>query len=219
MERILEPELMEDAQQVTAYANADFTQPHNEFIQRLANLVNPAEFAGDALDLGCGPGDISRRFLQAYPLARLDAVDGAKPMLDYGKKLTSEKLLIRLNFILGKLPTVNLPQHKYDLILSNSLLHHLPKPEILWTTITTYSQPGTKVAIMDLTRPPSTAAAKQLVARYAADEPPILQHDFYHSLLAAFTAQEIKSQLAEAQLPFDVATISDRHVFISGTIA
>ena len=39
MQRILEPELMEDESQVRAYALADFSEPHDRFIQRLKALV------------------------------------------------------------------------------------------------------------------------------------------------------------------------------------
>ncbi len=219
MERILEPELMEDNQQVSAYAQADFSQPNNEFIQRLKKLVNAADFTGHALDLGCGPGDISCRFLNAYPLANVDAVDGSIPMLNYGKEMTPENLLSRINFIYGKLPNANLPKNQYDLIFSNSLLHHLPDPQILWVTVKKYSRPGTLIGVMDLIRPETPVDAKNLVDKYANNEPSILQHDFYHSLLAAFTVTEIKEQLTQAQLPFTAEVISDRHIFISGIMA
>jgi hypothetical protein len=79
-----------------------------------------------------------------------------------------------------------------------------------------YAQPETGIIIMDLLRPESTEAAKQLVKTYADNEPPILQQDFYNSLLAAFTLDEIKAQLKQAGLRFLVEQISDRHVFISG---
>lgn len=219
MERILEPELMEGDQQVLAYAQADFTQPHDDFIHRLRNVVNDPEFSGHALDLGCGPCDISRRFLDQYPLATLDAVDGSTAMLDCGKKMTPANVLARIKFVYGKLPDAELPKARYDLIFSNSLLHHLPDPQTLWDTVKKYSHSGTLIGVMDLIRPRSTLHAKSLVDKYAANEPPILQHDFYHSLLAAFTVEDIKHQLFQAQLPFTVEPVSDRHIFISGIMA
>ncbi|MGZ8194839.1 MAG: class I SAM-dependent methyltransferase, partial [Methylosarcina sp.] len=62
MERQLEPELMEDPEQVKAYAEADFAIPHNDFIERIKLFIDQPGFNGTALDLGCGPGDISLRF-------------------------------------------------------------------------------------------------------------------------------------------------------------
>ncbi len=77
MKRVLEAELMEDAAQVKAYAEADFEIPHSQFIERLTAFINEPDFSGTALDLGCGPGDISCRLARAYPLSRVHAIDGS----------------------------------------------------------------------------------------------------------------------------------------------
>ncbi|CCE23311.1 class I SAM-dependent methyltransferase [Methylotuvimicrobium alcaliphilum] len=218
LQRILEPELMEDPKQVQAYAQADFSEPNDHFMQHLNALVGVSGFDGYALDLGCGPGDISCRFAKIYPSALVDALDGSKAMLDYAESIMPSELSARVRFIHGKLPTVSLSRSRYDLIFSNSLLHHLPEPQALWHFIKRYAGNGTRIAIMDLFRPQSDRQAIEIVEKYAAKEPEILQHDFYHSLLAAFTPEEIEEQLREAGLNFEVERISDRHVFISGTI-
>lgn len=216
MQRELEPELMEDPEQVIAYAEADFEKPHGEFIQRLKAFVNEPKFSGKVLDLGCGSGDISRRFAKAFPLCTIDAVDGSSAMIDYGINSIRPELKARLNFIHGKLPAAELPAVHYDIIISNSLLHHLPNPQILWQVVKKYSTSGTRIAIMDLLRPGTANMAKTLVEMYAATEPKILQRDFYCSLLAAFTMEEIHKQIAQAGLSLTVEQISDRHVFVSG---
>ena len=218
MDRILEPELMEEYAQVVAYAEADFDQPHNDFIQRLRSVVNDPDFCGKALDLGCGPGDISRRFLSVFQNAQVHAVDGSKLMLEHGLLLTESRLLTKLQYIHGKLPEINLPETSYDVIFSNSLLHHLPNPQILWNTVKKYGRSGSKIIVMDLIRPSSDDEAKKIVGAYAAEEPEILQRDFYQSLLAAFTLEEIRQQLAQAGLSLSIEQCSDRHVFISGSL-
>jgi trans-aconitate methyltransferase len=218
MDRILEPELMEEYSQVVAYAEADFELAHSDFIERLQDVVDKPDFCGIALDLGCGPGDITRRFLGAYPNAKVHAVDGSKLMLEHGLLLTDPLLVTKLQYIHGKLPEVELPETRYDVIFSNSLLHHLPYPQILWDTVKKYGRTGSKIIVMDLIRPRSDDEAKKIVNTYAAEEPEILQRDFYQSLLAAFTLEEIRLQLAQAGLKLLVAQTSDRHVFISGTI-
>jgi trans-aconitate methyltransferase len=216
--RTLEPELMENEGQVLAYAKADFKKPHNAFVKRIKSSVNQPTFNGKALDLGCGPGDISRRFAKAFPLCHIDAVDGSKPMIDYGLSTIGITLGSRLNFIHGKLPEAELPEQNYDIIFSNSLLHHLPDPQILWQAVKKYSKSGTYVAIMDLIRPGSNKMAESMVEMYAETEPKILQQDFYNSLLAAFTVAEIKDQITLAGLSLSTTKISDRHVFISGIL-
>lgn len=215
MQRQLEPELMENPEQVLAYALADFEVPHNDFIERLSAFVG-AGFRGVALDLGCGSGDISQRFIRAFPDSTLDAVDGSLAMLDYAKTIVNPLKPEPIRFIHGRLPHVILPQANYDIIFSNSLLHHLPDPQILWQTIKQYAKTGTYIVVMDLLRPESIANAMIMMKKYASNEPQILQHDFYHSLLAAFRMEEISAQLLAANLPFNVEKISDRHVFITG---
>lgn len=217
MNRVLEPELMEDVEQVIAYAEADFEQPHSEFIKRLNAFVTDLRDSGNALDLGCGPGDISRRFANAFPLYSIDAVDGSKAMIDYALS-TKVEMPLQLNFIHGKLLDVVLPKLTYDIIFSNSLLHHLPEPQVLWQTIKQCAKSGTHIIVMDLLRPDTTLMAKALVETYAATAPKILQRDFYCSLLAAFTVEEISQQMLEAGLSLTIEQISDRHVFISGIL-
>ena len=218
MKRVLEPELMVDEQQVKAYAEADFETPHQDFIQRLSAWINEADFSGTALDLGCGPGDISYRFAKAFPLSKLHAVDGSEPMINVAVAALSSDLKERLCFILGRLPDVILPQSGYEIIFSNSLLHHLPDPQTLWQTVKNYARPGTRIIIMDLLRPANLAVAQNMVQDYTMNEPKILQRDFYHSLLAAFSLEEISTQLVKADLKLQVEQISDRHVFITGVI-
>ncbi len=218
MKRILEPELMLDERQVRAYAEADFEIPHQDFINRLSTWVNEPGFSGTALDLGCGPGDISFRFAKAFPLSKLHAVDGSQPMLNIAQAALIPDLATRLHFIQGLLPTVILPQSDYEIIFSNSVLHHLPDPQALWQTIKNYAIPGTRIIIMDLLRPANLAVAQKMVQDYTANEPDILQRDFYHSLLADFSLEEISTQLAKADLQLHLEQISDQHVFITGVI-
>ncbi len=218
MNRILEPELMEALDQVKAYAEANFKVPHDNFMRQLKLYLNKPAFNGTALDLGCGPGDITVRFANAFPAATVHAVDGSEPMLAYAKGALPTNLSTRIRFIKAVLPHVTLPQSNYEIIYSNSLLHHLAEPQVLWQTVKSYAKPGTAVFIMDLLRPGSPEEAQKMVAQYAGDEPEILQRDFYNSLLAAFSLKEIISQLAQAELNLHVVQISDRHVFISGII-
>jgi polyphosphate kinase len=214
----MEAELMDDESQVKAYAEADFKIPHDDFLQRLKAFVDEPGFSGTALDLGCGPGDISCRFAQAFPLSHLHAVDGSEPMLDYAKSALPSGLANRVHFIHGRLPGVILPQSGYEIIFSNSVLHHLPNPRIFWRTLKKYAHPGARIVVMDLLRPATIEEAQAMVARYAANEPEILQRDFYQSLLAAFSLEEITEQLTQAGLNLNIEQISDRHVFITGVI-
>ena len=212
---------MDEAEQAAAYANADFEAPHRFFIE-LFQRVFPDDpvSSGTVLDLGCGPADISVRFARAYPDCVLHGIDGAGAMLREGqRRLTREMLVQRIHLHQANLPQDPAPRAAYDVIISNSLLHHLHDPQVLWQAINQYGQPGTPIFVMDLQRPTDQQQARALVEEYASDEPMILQRDFYHSLCAAFTPDEVQQQLAEAGLAYlEVESVSDRHLIVHGRL-
>src|SRR5574340_425911 len=83
MDRIPEPDLMDDLAQAEAYAGADFSEPHDAFVAHFRRLFREFD-CGRVLDLGCGPADIGIRFCRTYPAAHLTGVDGAAAMLQFG---------------------------------------------------------------------------------------------------------------------------------------
>lgn len=216
MERIPEPELMDEPGQAAAYAAADFTEPHTHFVELFRAAFG--EVAGVALDLGCGPADVTIRFARDQPRCRVHGVDGAAAMLAQGREAVQRAGLDRrVQLIRGYLPGAALPQARYDAVISNSLLHHLHEPMALWTAVQAHARPGAPVWVMDLMRPASRSEAEAMVARYAAGEPPVLQRDFFHSLLAAYRPAEVQAQLAQAGLAhLEVRPVSDRHLVVSG---
>ena len=220
MNRIPEPELMNDPEQAAAYAGADFSDPHNLFIEKFGECFPDNGLMGHVLELGCGPADITMRFARARTDVYIDAVDGSCAMLEHAKRTIAKAgLSSRINLIEGILPGIKPPEDTYETIISNSLLHHLHHPEILWKTVKTFAQKGTIVFIMDLLRPLNEAAAADLVRSYAGEEPKILQRDFYNSLCAAFSLDEVRMQLQDADLEhFQLGQISDRHMIIYGRI-
>jgi 2-polyprenyl-3-methyl-5-hydroxy-6-metoxy-1,4-benzoquinol methylase len=220
MERIPEPELMNEAAQAQAYAQADFSEPHTHFVSLFAEKFPTLQVAGSVLDLGCGPADISRRFAQAYPLCRIHGIDGAAKMLELGREAnTQAQLAQRIELFEVRLPCSSLPLAQYDVVISNSLLHHLHDPLVLWRSLQQFARPGAPVFIMDLRRPVSARIAQELVTTYAENEPAVLREDFLASFCAAFTPAEIEAQLAAMQLTsLQVEIVSDRHLIIYGRL-
>ena len=217
MQRIPEPELMDDEAQARAYAEADFEAPHSYFIELFQQTYPTLSINGSVLDLGCGPADISLRFAKAYPQCELHGVDGAAAMLALGEQAVQRAgLQDRIRLLPGYLPGARLPRQQYDVVISNSLLHHLTDPMALWQTLQDYAASAAPEFVMDLMRPASTQQAQSLVDEYAAEEPEVLQHDFYHSLLAAYTPQEVQQQLSVLALPLKVKVVSDRHFIVTG---
>jgi ubiquinone/menaquinone biosynthesis C-methylase UbiE len=217
-QRIVEPELMDEGDQATAYAEADFEAPHNTWVrQALAFLSKPR---GLCLDIGCGPADVVVRLAVAAPELVIDGIDGAEAMLALGRqRVGRHDLHNRVRLYRCVLPTDPLPRTAYDIVTSNSILHHLHQPQGLWRTLWKASRPGTEVFIVDLMRPATTEMADAMVATHAGSEPAILQRDFHASLCAAFTVAEVRDQLDGCGLGYlDVEATSDRHLVVHGVM-
>jgi ubiquinone/menaquinone biosynthesis C-methylase UbiE len=220
MKRIPEPEIMDGADQANAYASADFNESNSLFVNLFSEKYGQPLRSEKILDLGCGPGDIMFRLSEKSDSLTLHGLDGSGEMLAIAEKINKGKYQNHnIQFIEGIIPGTELPSKKYDVIISNSLLHHLHEPQHFWNEIIQFSDPGTFVFVMDLFRPVSIDDAKRIVETYSANEPDVLKTDFYNSLLAAFESIEIKQQLELAGIKgFQVETVSDRHQIVWGTL-
>lgn len=217
MERVPEPELMDDEAQARAYAAADFSRENQGFVDRFREYF-PDWTAGHVIDLGCGPADIPIRFARAYPGARITAVDASGPMIALAEQAVKEAGFgDRIRLRCDRFQQVSL-EEPGDAALSNSLLHHLPNPLQFWYRLKQLVKPGSVVLVMDLLRPESTEGAQALVEQYAADESPILKRDFYHSLLAAYTEDEVAAQLAEMNLSRLLIDVPDDRHWVAGGV-
>jgi ubiquinone/menaquinone biosynthesis C-methylase UbiE len=223
MERVTEPELMDEADQALAYSEADFTASHQaavtHFTERFPDFASLA--AARVIDLACGPADVTTRLARAFTNARFVGVDGAIEMIKLGRaRVAREGLSERITLACHLMPDPALRAlGPFDAAVCTGALHHFHDPMVLWSTIRDVANAGTRVLIQDLTRPESITAAQALVDTYAAGEPEILRRDYYQSLLAAFTLTEIRDQLHRVGFEhFAVEAVSDRHVVVSGTV-
>lgn len=221
MERIPEPELMEVEDQARAYAEADFEEPHSRFLTLLKESFPQLNISGRVLDLGCGPGDISMRVARAFPACSVLGIDGSQAMLERGREILrrSGALESRVELAQVMLPADGVPAGDYEIIISNSLLHHLADPQVLWNAIREAGASGTPVFVMDLMRPVSITEAKKIVEAYTVGEPEILKKDFHASLLAAYRIDEVREQLRGAGLEcLNLSSVSDRHLLVWGRL-
>jgi len=217
MERLPERELMDDEQQSIAYAQADFSASNQFFVDRLVASF-PAALRV-AVDIGCGPGDVVIRLARAMPGLRIVAVDGSGPMIALARAaVRAAGLDERITLLEASLPGLPIDRHASDAVLSKDLLHHLPDPGVLWNEIIRLGTPGAAVFVMDLVRPSDQDEARRIVNAVSGDEDPILREDFYNSLCAAFTVDEVRAQVAAAALALRVEQVSDRHMLVTGTL-
>lgn len=222
MERVPEPEeLMNDIEQALAYARADFSEANQLFISLLEDIADDTGLQGALLDLGCGPANIPLELARRHANLRIDALDGAAAMLDLARQHLDEDDAIasRIRLMCEYLPCPALQHGSYQSVVSNSLLHHLADPGVLWQTVRECAAPGAHVVVMDLMRPTSALAVDSLVETYTLDEPDVLRRDFRNSLFAAYTLEEVAKQLDDAGLDsLQLAAVSDRHLAVTGTM-
>jgi ubiquinone/menaquinone biosynthesis C-methylase UbiE len=217
MDRILEPEIMDGEAEAAAYARADFSDSNQAYVSDVMRSF--PEALGNVVDLGCGPGDIAIRLSRATPTVRITGVDGSPAMLVIARAAQrAANLQSPVSFLEGRLPGVALADRSFDLVLSKDMLHHLADPQVLWSEVRRLGRPGAAVCVMDLSRPATPAAAHEIVERVSANEHPLLKTDFYNSLCAAFTADEVREQLIAAGLPLTVSQLTERHLCVKGRL-
>ena len=216
MPRVPEPEVMGAAEEARAYGEGDFRRVNAAFARRLAGAAGSTR--GRALDLGTGPGDIPVLFCGLAPGWRVTALDLSEAMLDLARaRVSAAGLSSRIELLRRDAKAPRLGSRRFDLVFSNSLLHHLEDPAPFWAHVRRLARSGAAIVVMDLRRPPDRARARKLVRLHASGASPLLRRLFHDSLLAAFTPGEVRQQLAAAGLGgLRVRATTDRHMVISG---
>ena len=222
-QRVPEPELMEDPDQAAAYSGADFADAHDSLVNDLLRRFPDLGSHGCRLvDLGCGPADVTVRLARALPAATVVGVDAGPVMLALAEqRVRRVGLEDRVTLVRARLsPTLSDALGPFDVVVANSVLHHLRDPDDLWTAVGALGREGAVVHVADLVRPADSLAVDALVARYASTEPSVLREDFARSLAAAYRPEEIAAQLERVGLGahLQIEVVSDRHLVVWGRL-
>jgi len=178
MNRTLELELMTDERRARAYAQADFAESNQWFVDQFAADFAPA--LGQAVDLGSGPADVLIHLATAKPGVCITGIDGSATMIALARAAVSAAgLEPRIKLIEGCIPGTPPDNHAYDAVLSKDSLHYLPDPMVLWTEARCLGNPGAAVFVMDLMRPRTGSDARRIMEQVAQHEDPILKDDFF----------------------------------------
>lgn len=219
-EREPEPEPMDLDEEAQAYAEADFSDVNEAFVSCLVGVA-PDSAVLTALDLGTGPADIPVRLARHKPRWIIAAADVSLAMLRLGHdalRTSDAPPLITLVQTDGKM--LPFEDNAFDVVFSNSILHHITDTARLWDEVRRVVKPGGLVFFRDLMRPGSRSAARAIVALYAGAESVLLQEEYYRSLLSAYTVPEVEGQLRDAKLEsLCVRAATDRHLDVMGYVA
>jgi ubiquinone/menaquinone biosynthesis C-methylase UbiE len=210
LDRILEPEVMDSELDAREYASFDNSVVNDEFVGRALELA-PA--SGYVLDVGTGPGDIAVLFATRAPALRFLAIDLGEHMLSMARSnVARAKLAERVEIARVDAKAIGCQPATFDMIISNSLVHHIPDPEALFRELRRVARPGAGLFIKDLHRPASASELRALVDEYAKGCTPYQTQTFLDSLHAALTVEEVTTMLRDLGWDELVARrCSDRH--------
>ncbi|HEY9726816.1 MAG TPA: methyltransferase domain-containing protein [Chroococcales cyanobacterium] len=210
MERVTEPEVMDSPQEAIEYDAMDFTDVNTDFAERAVEL-GPLE--GLILDAGTGPARIPIFLCQRRPQWRVIGIDLAQSMLDLGlKNIKDAGLQQQIELELVDAKRLPYPDAHFDMVVSNSLIHHLPNPLPFLLELKRVLKPNSAIFLRDLMRPASQEILYSIVDRVAGECNAHQRQLFQDSLYAAFTLDEVKDMMQQASLEgVKVYQSSDRH--------
>ena len=104
------------------------------------------------------------------------------------------------------------PDLEFDMIISNSLVHHLPDPLSFFQQIKRLIKPHGAILIRDLIRPDHDRSVDELVSKIGGDYDDRQQQLFRDSLKAALTLAEVQDLIDRVGLPqVKLSQSSDLH--------
>lgn len=210
LDRILEPEVMDSAEEAHDYDAMDHSHVNHLFVADLLQLG--ADFQ-NVLDVGSGTAQIPIELCHRHPSVRVTAIDLAEHMLRVGQaNLDRAGLAGRVQLQRCDAKAMPFGDGAFDAVMSNSIVHHIPEPFAVFSEMVRVVKPGGLLFIRDLLRPADEAMLRHFVQTYAAGANAHQQKMFGDSLHAALTMEEVRAMVT--RLSFDGETVrqtSDRH--------
>jgi ubiquinone/menaquinone biosynthesis C-methylase UbiE len=144
---------------------------------------------------------------------RVVAVDAAHHMIELASSnICRAGLAERIRVELADAKRLPHADGAFDAVISNSIVHHIPRPESVLAEMVRVTAPGGGLFVRDLVRPESDAALRHLVKQYASDANEHQRQMFADSLHAALTLDEIRELVKKLGFPpLGVQMTSDRH--------
>ena len=224
--RRLEPEVMDEAGEAEAYMSAageaHLARLDASWIERVV-AFGPR---GDArvLDVGTGGGQIPARIARRRPGWRIWAVDRAGSMLAAGaagldvarRQAVNALEPFRAGLALAEARALPFPDGAFDLVISNSLLHHIGDPTPVLDEIARVAGAPGRVLVRDLRRPPRGLLPAWVAwnGRHYSGEMRRLYED---SVAAAFTSEELAIVVRHSRLAGAAVRADGPYLVVSRT--
>ncbi len=212
LDRILEPEAMDSAEEAASYDAMDHSEVNARFVGDFLDEHGACR-GGRILDVGTGTARIPIALCRQDEKARVLGVDLARSMLEVGERNVEEAGFgerIRLEVADAKSFAADLGM--FEAVISNSIVHHIPEPVSVLKAMAERVEPGGTLFVRDLARPETRVELERLVETYAGGESELARGLFADSLHAALSVDEVRTMAGDLGLPIEgVRMSSDRH--------
>jgi ubiquinone/menaquinone biosynthesis C-methylase UbiE len=199
--RVPEPEVMESDEEAAAYSSAA-AQDHlkrldNAFVDQVLTL---GITSGLALDVGTGPGQIPIKLALRLPYLKIIGLDLSDAMLNKARHdAQASGVADRVAFQIGDATRLAFPDGHFDLVICNSLLHHVPHPLATLNELARVTRPEGAILLRDLRRPSALALPFHL-AWFGRHYHGLMKKLFRDSVRAAYTEDELRELLSQSKI-------------------
>ncbi len=168
---------------------------------------------GDVLDVGTGTALIPIELCNRTVDCRIMATDLAASMLNLAVyNVSAAGLTEQITLTQADAKNLNFADQMFDLVISNSIVHHIPNPEACIAEMVRVLRTKGIVFVRDLARPDSLDQLNDLVETYTGTESEYSKKLFADSLHASLTVDEMQDLVQRFGFPADsVQKSSDRH--------
>ena len=217
LNRILEPEVMDTAEEAVDYDRMDHSHVNRLFVDDFLLALTGTDRLDNQpyriFDAGTGTALIPIELMQRGFSGTVVASDLAQAMLVVARhNVQAAGFRDSIELVLRDCKQLPEPDATYQAVMSNSIVHHIPEPRAVLRELWRVLKPGGVFFVRDLMRPEDIGALNHLVKTYAGEANDHQQKMFRESLHAALKVSEVREILVELGIsPDSVKATSDRH--------
>jgi ubiquinone/menaquinone biosynthesis C-methylase UbiE len=215
--RILEPEIMDSADDAREYDAMDHSAVNTQFVSDLLAVTENSSL--NVLDLGAGTAQIPIELARRADHVHITAVDAAPSMLTIARaNIAAANVTNRVVPVLADAKQLPFTDNSFSIVVSNSILHHIADPQAVVAEAVRVTTRGGLLFHRDLARPSDEVELRHIVETYAGRATPYQRKLFSDSLRAALTLDEVREMVVRFGFAHDtVQSTSDRHWTWSAT--